>query len=127
MPGRAASGIGSASACGGISSVSLAESSSSTHLLIYPLIGLSLGRVYPASPTFGLPCPTTIFTFGILLWIDRRVPVHLAMVPLLWAVIGTSAVFSFDIVEDAALAVAGAVTAILLFRRNRRLRPLNPF
>lgn len=96
-------------------------------LLIYPLIGLSLGRVYPASPTFGLPCPTTIFTFGILLWIDRRVPVHLAMVPLLWAVIGTSAVFSFDIVEDAALAVAGAVTAILLFRRNRRLRPLNPF
>ncbi len=36
-------------------------------LLIYPLISYYLGHIYPASPTFGLPCPTTIFTFGILL------------------------------------------------------------
>ena len=37
-------------------------------LLIYPLIGNRLGHIYPFSPTFGLPCPTTIFTFGMLLW-----------------------------------------------------------
>lgn len=37
-------------------------------LVLYPLIGYRLGHVYPASPTFGVPCPTTIFTFGILLF-----------------------------------------------------------
>ena len=34
-------------------------------LIIYPLIGTYLGHGYPRLPTFGLPCPTTIFTFGI--------------------------------------------------------------
>ncbi|HXV99120.1 MAG TPA: DUF6064 family protein, partial [Anaerolineae bacterium] len=37
-------------------------------LLIYPILGYFLGHTYPQSPTFGLPCPTTIFTFGLLLW-----------------------------------------------------------
>ncbi|MBD3164974.1 hypothetical protein GF324_00080, partial [bacterium] len=36
-------------------------------LLIYPLLGYTVGHVYPQQPTFGAPCPTTIFTFGMLL------------------------------------------------------------
>lgn len=30
-------------------------------------LSMRLGDGYPLSPTFGLPCPTTIFTFGIFL------------------------------------------------------------
>lgn len=43
-------------------------------LIIYPLIGTYLGHGYPRLPTFGLPCPTTIFTFGIFLlaWCEER-------------------------------------------------------
>ena len=41
-------------------------------MLIYPAIGYFLGHVYPNSPTFGLPCPTTIFTFGILLFSSEK-------------------------------------------------------
>jgi hypothetical protein len=37
-------------------------------LVVYPLLGYWLGHRYPATATFGLPCPTTIFTFGMLLW-----------------------------------------------------------
>lgn len=37
-------------------------------LIIYPVLAYTLGHVYPKTPTFGLPCPTTIFTFGILLF-----------------------------------------------------------
>ncbi|MEJ2545056.1 MAG: DUF6064 family protein [Calditrichaceae bacterium] len=37
-------------------------------LIVYPVLGYFLGHTYPYSPTFGLPCPTTIFTFGILLF-----------------------------------------------------------
>src|ERR1043165_1465334 len=35
-------------------------------LVAYPAIGLLAGHRYPAFPTFGAPCPTTIFTFGFL-------------------------------------------------------------
>jgi hypothetical protein len=37
-------------------------------LIIYPSLGWLAGHRYPAAPTFGLPCPTTVFTFGLLLW-----------------------------------------------------------
>lgn len=42
-------------------------------LFIYPALGFVFGHSYPQSPTFGAPCPTTIFTFGLLLWTDRKV------------------------------------------------------
>lgn len=49
-------------------------------LLIYPLLGYLLGHGYPYSPTFGLPCPTTIFTLGILLWLDKKPPMNSAVI-----------------------------------------------
>ena len=36
-------------------------------LIIYPVPGYFTGHIYPYSPSFGLPCPTTSFTFGLLL------------------------------------------------------------
>jgi hypothetical protein len=57
-------------------------------LIIYPVLGTFLGHAYPYSPTFGLPCPTTIFTFGILLFTNKKMPWHLLIVPLLWSIIG---------------------------------------
>lgn len=44
-------------------------------LIIYPLLGYLLGHIYPSSPTFGLPCPTTIFTFGMLLLNQKKCPI----------------------------------------------------
>jgi hypothetical protein len=35
-------------------------------LLLYPAWSHLAGTLYPAMPTFGLPCPTTIFTVGML-------------------------------------------------------------
>ena len=52
-------------------------------LVIYPALGYWLGHRYQSAPTFGLPCPTTIFTFGLLLWTDRRFPRRPAHWPLL--------------------------------------------
>src|SRR6185295_3859978 len=50
-------------------------------LVIYPVLGYSLGHKYPASPTFGLPCPTTIFTFGVLLMTDKKIPLMILLIP----------------------------------------------
>jgi Family of unknown function (DUF6064) len=59
--------------------------------LAYPILSYLDGHVFPAIPGFGLgtvPCPTTIFTFGLLLWTSRRVPRWLLVVPTVWALMG---------------------------------------
>jgi Family of unknown function (DUF6064) len=85
-------------------------------LLIYPALGALLGHRFPASPTFGLPCPTTIFTFGLLLWAGPSVPRVALAIPLFWAGIGTWGAVSLGVREDYGLAVAALMSAILLVR-----------
>lgn len=88
-------------------------------LFVYPLLGYLFGHVYPAAPTFGVPCPTTIFTFGALLFTDRQIPKMILIVPFLWALLGFSAATTLEIREDTFLIVAGFITTgILLFRKN---------
>jgi hypothetical protein len=82
----------------------------------YPLLGLAAGQRWPAFPTFGLPCPTTIFTLGALLLLAPRAPRWLFAVPLLWALVGTVAAFELGVPEDLGLAVAASATLPLLFR-----------
>lgn len=89
-------------------------------LVLYPLLGLALGHRYPAAPTFGLPCPTTILTFGLLLWALPTLPRALLVVPTLWALVGVSAAARLGMVEDWALPAAALATAVLLVLRPRR-------
>ena len=89
-------------------------------LLIYPLIGMSAGHSYPYSPTFGLPCPTTIFTFGLLLRTGRSVPLYVLPVPMAWSLLGFSAAFSLGIWEDVGLLFAGAIGGTLLITSHTR-------
>lgn len=95
-------------------------------LVVYPLLGTALGHAYPASPTFGLPCPTTIATFGLLLWAAKPVPVRVVVIPALWSLIGASAAFQFGIREDYGLLVAGVLGTILVLMKNRRLKDAAP-
>lgn len=91
-------------------------------LIIYPLLGYFLGHVYPFSPTFGLPCPTIILTFGLLLLNDKKCPVAIMIIPFLWSLIGFTAVFNFGMWEDTGLLISGLVTLTLLLIKNRRYR-----
>ena len=91
-------------------------------LIGYPAVAALAGERYPAMPTFGLPCPTTIFTFGVLAWCVRPVPRSVLVVPLLWTLIALSAAIPFGIVEDFALPLA-AVAALLVLRRPVARRP----
>lgn len=98
-------------------------------LVVYPILGALAGHGYPQGPTFGLPCPTTIATFGLLLWSVRRVPWWVMVVPTVWALIGTSAAFQFGMPEDYGLFVAGVGGIAMIALKNRRLArsaPGNP-
>jgi Family of unknown function (DUF6064) len=90
-------------------------------LVIYPLIGYALGRIFLSSPTFGVPCPTTIFTFGLLLWTDKKVPLSLLIIPVLWSLVGTSAALNFGIKEDFGLIVAGTLGTASIIWHNLTL------
>ena len=90
-------------------------------LVIYPILGHFLGHNYPFSPTFGLPCPTTIFTFGLLLLNQKKCPIAILIIPFVWSIIGFMAAFQFGIIEDTGLLVAGLITMSLLIYRNKKL------
>ncbi|MDX1606751.1 MAG: DUF6064 family protein [Candidatus Competibacterales bacterium] len=83
-------------------------------LLLYPLLGQLAGHGYPRAPLFGVaPCPTTIFTLGLLLLADR-VPGSLWPIPLLWSLIGGTAAWLLAVPEDLGLWAAGLATIVLL-------------
>lgn len=85
--------------------------------LAYPAINaidhLSLLRI----PTFGLPCPTTIFTAGVLMLATTRCW-SLSVVPVIWSAIGGSAAFLLGVYADVALPIAGIALAIFSVRRT---------
>lgn len=87
-------------------------------LIIYPVIGYATGRVYPASPTFGAPCPMVIFTFGLLMWTNKKLALYLLIIPTLWAFLGISAASSFGVIEDFGLLIAGTIGTAFIIRRN---------
>ena len=87
-------------------------------LIVYPVFGYWLGHRYPAAPTFGLPCPTTIFTFGLLLWTNRRVPLYVLAIPLAWTFHGFWAAISLGMIEDLGLLMTGLIGSMLIIVRN---------
>lgn len=96
-------------------------------LAIYPILGYLSGHRYPSTPTFGLPCPTTIFTLGLLLWTDRKIPKFLLVIPVMWAMIGFFATFQLNVWEDAMLLVTGLVGSVMIWYRDMREAELSPF
>jgi hypothetical protein len=95
-------------------------------LLVYPTLTLVLGHQYPAAPTFGLPCPTTIVTLGLLALTSSRPPLSVLAIPLLWSAVGVSAAVQLGIWEDLGLVAAGGLTFLLTQVPPRRDTPFRP-
>jgi hypothetical protein len=87
----------------------------------YPAIGVLAGHRYPDAPSFGVPCPTTIFTLGLMVWAASSIPWWAMVIPVAWAVVGMSAALNLGMIEDLGLPVAGILTvgSVLIVRRRR--------
>jgi hypothetical protein len=83
----------------------------SSYALAYPLLTVVM-HGYPATPTFGVPCPTAILTVGALL--TARRPFALAAIPVLWGFIGGSAALLFAVWPDYVLLGAGVLLVLAL-------------
>jgi hypothetical protein len=88
-------------------------------LVIYPLIGLLGSHPYPTTPLFGVaPCPTTIFTLGLLLL--GNASWRLFVIPLIWSAIGGSAAVLLAVPQDYGLIAAGVIATGLKLTHERR-------
>ena len=93
-------------------------------LVIYPSLGWLAGHRYPATPTFGLPCPTTVLTFGLLLWAQPALPRRVLVIPVLWSVVATVAAFQLGMVEDFSLPLVALVASAVALRGEPRVERL---
>lgn len=93
----------------------------------YPVVGFLAGHSYPAVPLFGVaPCPTVIFTLGVLLVAGARATRWLLVIPIIWSAIGGSAAFLLGVPQDYGLIVSGAVAVLILITDFRR-PPVRPY
>ncbi len=95
-------------------------------LVMYPLWSANAGHPYPTMPTFGLPCPTTLFTVGLLCFAERPTPRSPLLMPLLWCVVGAQAAFLLQVKPDLGLIAAGMVGAALWVNAQPQKRSLKP-
>ena len=91
--------------------------------LIYPILGMRAGHGLMAGPMFGVaPCPTTIFTIGLLLLARGKWVPWLSIIPILWSLVGLAAALQLGIPEDFGLPVAGVLLAIMLALDGFKMR-----
>ena len=95
-------------------------------LMVYPVWSAYAGHPYPETPTFGLPCPTTIFTIGVLCFAVPPTLRSPLIVPLLWCLVGAQAAFLLGVQPDLGLVAAGVVSVALLATAGRQLRTQRP-
>jgi Family of unknown function (DUF6064) len=90
--------------------------------IVYPIVNVVLGLRFPRMATFGVPCPTTLLTLGLLLIAEPPSWV-LAAIPIAWALVGGSAALLLGVQADLMLFVAAALLVGRLATRamsNRR-------
>lgn len=87
-------------------------------LIVYPIIGILIEGSFSKIISVGLPCPTIIIFYGFILLTKKTLPKYLLIIPTIWAIIGTTAVFNFSVYQDILLIVVAVITIVL--SRNKK-------
>ncbi len=83
----------------------------------YPL----MAHGWPRAPMVGVaPCPTVIFTIGMLLLVSGRTPLYLVAIPVLGALYCGATAWLLNLPEDLAVPLAGVGGLGLILWKNRR-------
>jgi len=89
-------------------------------LVIYPILSYFSEGLFPLTISVGLPCPTTILTFGFFLIYSEKFPRYLLIIPTLWSLIGISAALNFGVYQDFVMVASAIVVNVWLIRQKSR-------
>jgi hypothetical protein len=85
------------------------------------VFGYYLGHIYPKFFAVGLvPCPTTIFTIGVFLMMNTKIPIKYVAIPFVISLGGFLAAYN-GIYEDIGLIILGVWGIILIIKRNSQI------
>ena len=87
-------------------------------LIIYPVVSYFTEGSLISTISVGLPCPTTILTFGFFLILSNKLPRYLLIIPTLWSLLGISAALNFGVYQDFLMVAAALVVNVWLFLRK---------
>ncbi len=88
-------------------------------LIIYPIISYFVEGSFKMTIIMGLPCPSTIFTFGLFLLSTNKLPKILLIIPSLWAIVGLSAAINIGVYQDVMILIAALTANIFLIVRKK--------
>ena len=87
----------------------------------YQILGYYLDHIYPKFFAVGLvPCPTSIFTFGLFVMMNTKIPIKYVAIPFMISLGGFLAVYN-GIYEDIGLIILGIWGTILIIKRNSQI------
>jgi hypothetical protein len=87
-------------------------------LTIYPFISWLIEKSLVHIISAGLPCPSVIITLGFFMLNSTRIKWYLFIIPVLWSIIGISAVLNFGIYQDFMM-IIGALALVLINRKQK--------
>ena len=91
----------------------------------YQILGYYLDHIYPKFFAVGLvPCPTTIFTFGLFVIVNTKIPIKYVAIPFVISLGGFLAAYN-GIYEDIGLIILGIWGTILIIKRNSQIENLS--
>ncbi len=88
-------------------------------LLIYPMISYLATGSLAKTIAIGLPCPSTILTFGFLMMTQSKFSKYLLIIPTLWAIVGISAAINFGVYQDLMILVAALFADYYLLKKSK--------
>ncbi|AGA34612.1 hypothetical protein TVNIR_2975 [Thioalkalivibrio nitratireducens DSM 14787] len=94
-------------------------------LVAWAIIGYPTADLLAAAswPEFRLvvaaPGPTALFTLGLLLLVEPRIPFHLVVIPLLWLAVDALSGWALGIPWDSLPMAAGLLAVALMVLKNR--------
>ncbi len=86
--------------------------------IIYPLMGLFFERSYAYLLSFILPVPITIFTFGMFLFSERKLPFFFVVIPFIWAILSFYSSVKFWLIEDMFLIIVAVVSLFIITKKE---------
>lgn len=88
-------------------------------LLIYPVISFFVEGSLGKTIVLGLPCPSTILTFGFLMLVVNRLPKYLMIIPSLWAIVGLSAAINLGVYQDLMIIASAVVASVIVIGKHK--------